>query len=330
MKNKHLGIWLAFTIPIGSMLACNFPSTATPSPIPPATITATPLPTPLPGTATPTPDFNSGLAYGEIISFSVLPVEAQSREWRQIGPGDSITISWEAKGTSVMIDIDNAGVSFGDGKQNLPLKGSLEWTLRNTDPVADHWVDVRLSARGEINDATQTIRLYVRCHYQWFQAGLSTWCPGQWVDERAATAQNFEHGVIFSWSPADFTVMLDSGVYRWYFWGYGMPDPTADTSTLSPPSGLFVPDQLFVALWLGKYAGAEDLRALLGWATSAPDEFTWKSQCEKTPNDISAICYSIAPSGKVYIVEEMTHDSPDPNNKDKPVVNEGRYRLIGE
>jgi hypothetical protein len=276
---------------------------------------------------TPTPDLTSSTAQGKVNTVQVEPVQLADPAWRQLGPGDSYTIAWDVEqATEVRLCVN--GLAASECIDDLPLQGTQSLTLRAADPVADHWVDVVVEARGTIHSDQQTLRLYPRCHYQWFQTGLSTWCPSAAAIDDEVLAQHFQNGWMISQRGSSLiTVLVDTTmagrVYNF------LPERDLTALTLTPPDGLYRPHDTFAALWAGQYHGAEDVRELLGWATDSAFTYNYHSQCDKRPQGDANRCFERRPDGQALAWTDFAAASPDRNNEGI-AISTGSYQIVGE
>jgi hypothetical protein len=241
------------------------------------------------GTSTPLPNLSAGA--GQILSFNVLS------EVERPGPGDTITFQWETTGGSAEICVSYGGWTNYDCLEVDP-SGQMIYTLRTQDPVADHWADVTLSVRDEITTVEEKRRLPLKCHYSWFQDGLTKWCPFGPIDETAAVGQIFERGQI-SVSGNLITIMFDEPgdlcrTYNLFI------ETEQDVDLGDPPPGLFPPGESSSMLWSGVVPGTEDLRARLGWAVSPEETYTMKHQCERRPDAVGN-CFFTAVDGGIFL-----------------------------
>lgn len=266
------------------------PQSLSPTETPSSTPTSAPTAT---LTATPTPDLS---LVAEIHSLDA------TADVVRPGPGDSVTVSWEAEGSAARlcaVYAFNATIECMD----VPLQGQETLTLRDQDPVADHWVDYELEVRNDYLLATESIRVLVECHNPWFRAGLSSWCPGGKVQENPAIAQSFENGLIITTNNYAQIFFDDAAPACRGINGLG--GVTADTESLTPPDGRFLPAPSIAPLWLGDLRGGDDVRERLGWATAPAHAFTQQIQCEQTPEG-SGDCFVTSGDGRVYTPHTIT------------------------
>ncbi len=288
------------------------PDVFTPPPLPEGTFMP-PVPSPFPfPTYTPTPDFSAVGAQARILDFSVSPAEILSPAWRQLGQGDVITLTWEVEGEHVIVPC----APDEPACPPAPLKGSKTYKFYDGPTgIADHWVDLTLSVwgAGYITTAEQTLRAYVKCHYHWFQAGLSAWCPDWDYGGFDVVGQTFEHGLMIWMPPNNVTVLLEveGNPYRAF---YALPQTAPDLASLQPPAGRYAPEARVASVWLGMFKGTEDLRAQLGWATAPAVNFTTYMQAERTPPEVTAQNYQLAPDGRVFSLQQLEFHPPDSDN----------------
>lgn len=214
------------------------------------------------GESTPTPTPFVIQNAGQIVDFTAI----SDRE--RPGPGDRVTLTGETVGGSADICVSYGGWTNSDCFDVL-ASGQRTITLRTEDPVADHWVDFILTVRDEFLTINKTVRIPVKCHYKWFEDNLSSWCPFSSVNESEAVAQVYESGLSITQGTMS-TVFFDEpgNPCRAYF---TRQELDLDFDPLQPPPNRFAPDDGMAVLWLGAFAGTEDLRPRLGWPISAPD-----------------------------------------------------------
>jgi hypothetical protein len=321
-------LWLTISAPTVTPPPSPQPTKTTPppsftnTPTPPQSIaaSATPVsvsPTPIPSTSTqnpplftntPTPDLSVG---ARIITFTV--TSAKERP----GPGDPVTINWQTEGGSAILLIGYGG-GLSEGPGQVSPNGSLVYTLRTADPVADHWADFYLSVSGAATFAEASVRLHVKCWYPWFQEDLTEWCSDTAAGSFDATAQYFEHGLMIQATSTGYPPGVANLVYvlfneptltyRVYNFPLGAPP---DTSALQPPEGLYVPAPPLAAIWLGQVRDSADVRSQLGWATSLPLAYTLYEQCARLPDSPDHQCFVLAPGGQVFIPTVTGFTIPD-------------------
>ena len=255
--------------------------------------------------ATPTPDLSLPMAQGHVIAFDVLPNGGASPTRSTLAPGDMVIANWDAEGASVELCMINHHGIPENCEQDLPLSGTRELTLKATDPVADHWVDIQITARGDLAHETVSARVFIRCRFAWFADGLSPWCP---VAEAEATEgfnlQAFEHGPVTYQSGPDHltaTILYDDGTF-WSYSANGVMQPTGNP--VSAPAGLITPDESLLALWQGELEGLAnfDGETAWGWATGVPVPYTRLYQCAFSPEgqyDGIGPCYESLPNGRI-------------------------------
>jgi hypothetical protein len=240
-------------------------------------------------TPTPTPSLLEGT--GQILKFEVLS------ELERPGPGETVDLTWQTQGGSVSICVSYGGWTNSECFDASP-SGQQTIILRTEDPVADHWVDFILTVRDDLTSIDRAVRIPVQCHYQWFEDGLSSWCPRSPVEESEAEFQEYESGMTVTQGDISTVLFGEPGAPCRAYLSTPEIDPGFDPP--EPPPEHFAPSDGMAALWLGIFPGTEDVRPRLGWPISAPDNYLMKQQCELTPEGQGS-CFTSAPDGRVFI-----------------------------
>lgn len=265
------------------------------------------------GTPTPTPDSSTSIA--RIITFTV------ATELPKPGPGDAVTVTWQGEGNSASLCLGYARLSAGC--EEVELEGSNTYVLRTEDPVADHWIDFTLTVASLAGIDRQTLRVPIRCHYPWFQEGLSEWCANEPTMRVPAVGQFFEKGLLVRTDLNTAYVVFDEegAPYR----SYGLlPPPSPEQPTEEPEEGDVAPALL--PLWSGDLPGTEDLETRLGQPTGLPTAYEIQVQCGLTPEE-PLPCFVLAPDGRVFETRLVRAGGP---GEDGTTTAAGTYRWTEE
>ena len=283
------------------------PTTATP------TQTATPMPepsaTPLP-TATPPPTSTSTPPEPKVLSFAVSPAEA----WA----GETVTLSWEAKGEKASICPSARYILFtNDDCWPVPVSGSAEFTIppaAASFPRVDFTLTVETTAPAAI--ATGQASVALKCALTWFfsdepQAAI---CPLKPLHTYAA-AQRFQRGaMIWLEEPGRYYILqdapLDEDAERSKL--DLITDPleiTDDTSSqFEAPEGLYAPASGFGLVWRGDVAQSQGFYEQLGWGLEPESGYDAVLQCDNAaPSGGRSwqTCYLKGPGGEVIVLHPL-------------------------
>ena len=265
------------------------PPTATSRPQPTASPPDTPPPAPVPA---------------EILAFGVTPPEA--------GPGDTVTLTWEARGERAILCPTARFVLFSEADcRPVALSGTTTFAI---PPEAAGFQYIELVLRVESGAAkeaaTARARVAFPCDRAWFfsgepQAGI---CPRAPLTSYAA-AQLFEQGMmIWLENPGRYYVLLESPVLP----GADrkrvevIDDPLEileDTaSAFEPPGGLYAPVSGFGLVWRGDVRQSPGYHRELGWALAPEFGYEAALQCDDAlPSGGRSwqTCYLQGPAGRV-------------------------------
>ncbi|MFN2133204.1 MAG: hypothetical protein ACK2VD_21950 [Anaerolineae bacterium] len=274
---------------------------------PAAPATPEPMPTPVP---TSLPEATASGQPPEIISFEVMPVEAEA--------GDIVTLRWEARGDRTTLCPSARFTLFGAGDcRQVPLSGSTTFTIPQ-DVGGNQFIDwiLRVEASGVAEPAIRQVSVPLKCDRTWFfsdeaQAGI---CPREPV-ETSAAIQRFERGTMFWLQALGRYVILtetpddEEGTQGRVTYVSDPLDIVEDTSSgVEAPEGLYAPQSGFGLIWRGDVRDVSGYREELGWAL-APEsgyEATW--QCDDAvPSGGRSwqTCYLAGPTGEVYVLDPL-------------------------
>jgi hypothetical protein len=277
--------------------------TSAPEASPPGT--ATPPPT-----VTPEPTATSLPPQPEVIAFAVIPAEARS--------GDTVTLSWEARGDKATLCPTACYVLFtSDDCWQVPLSGSAAFAIP-PEAASFQYVDFILTVETGVPAASVTWQASValQCATAWFfsdepQAGI---CPLEPIRSYAA-AQEFEQGtMIWLEMPGRYYVLQDAPLYedadRNRLDIISDPlDIVRDTSSeVQPPSGLYVPVSGFGLVWRGDVAQSPGFREEVGWALAPEFGYEAILQCDDArPSGGRSwqTCYLTGPEGEVMVLHPL-------------------------
>jgi hypothetical protein len=262
------------------------------TPASPPNVTVTPAPPPVgsitPPTPTPTP---TPVSYELIERFEADPTT--------IDPGDSVTLSWSARGDWATLYTLLPDLTLGQW-WDVPLEGSRVVT---TSEGVRNWARYALFVGEGDRMETRSVEIAVRCTAAWFFTPEPDLCPLDPVFEAAAAYQPFEGGQMIWLAGKDWIIVLygDSGIPAYSIfanlWEEGMPESDPD---IAPPAGRYQPVRGFGLVWRGELDAAEyyDVRGRLGWATAPEESYTARYQCDSPPKYTT--CYLSGPSGEIY------------------------------
>ena len=258
-------------------------------------------------TVTPTTQEESELTAAQILSFKVTP--------QRIEAGDTVTLTWEARGDRATLCPTTRYVLFGsEDCQQVALSGTMAFSLP-ADLAGNPYIDFLLTVEAEGSaPAVGQVSVAVKCSTTWFfstepQAGI---CPREPVPSYAA-AQRFERGMMV-W-------LQELGRY------YILPgDPLAaqggqvqvvadpleivqDTAgQILPPQGLLAPVSGFGLVWRGDVVGSPGFRDELGWALEPELGYQAIWQCDDAvPSGGRSwqTCYLLGPDQRVIMFHPL-------------------------
>jgi hypothetical protein len=281
--------------------------------------TATPLSTeqspidvdpaaPSPSSETPTPTAASLVP--EILSFQVVP--------REVQPGDTVTLTWEARGDQATLCPSARYVLFtSEDCQQVPVTGSTTFVIPQEAAgfqTISFLLQVETPARPD--RATAEVSVLFRCDRAWFfsdvaQAGV---CP-QEPTRSSAAAQYFEHGtMIWLEQPGRYFILEDTQLHA----GEDrkrldvISDPLEiirDTSSdFNPPPGRFAPQSGFGLVWRGDVTASPGYRQRLGWALEPEIGYQAAFQCDDArPSGGRSwqTCYLEGPDGSAFVLHPL-------------------------
>ena len=148
----------------------------------------------------------------------------------------------------------------------------------------------------------EEIFLPLKCQTEWFQDGLSEWCPyaNAYDVVEDAVYQAYEGGETVSYRNLSRVIFDEpANSCRDYVSGEQL-NPGVDVP--DPPDGQFEPEPSFAHLWLGSLPGTEGLRERLGWPIAPPESFVMVQQCERTRDGLGR-CFVSMPDGRILSPE---------------------------
>ena len=277
--------------------------TSTPTTSP--TWTATPPPS-----VTPTPTSASAPPAPKVLSFSVSPAEA----W----PGETVTLSWKARGDRATICPSARYVLFtSDDCWRAPLSGSASFTIPH-EAASFPRVDFTLTVETADPAASDTgqVSVGLRCATTWFftDEPQAIICPLDPLHTYAA-AQRFQQGtMIWLEEPGRYYILQDAPLYEDAERNKLdlINDPleiTGDTSSeFTPPQDLYAPVSGFGLVWRGDIAQSPGFHQQLGWALAPEFGYDAILQCDNAvPSGGRSwqTCYLKGPQGEVIMLHPL-------------------------
>jgi hypothetical protein len=257
------------------------------------------MPTP---TETPVPP--------EIFSFEVSPT--------RVDPGDTVTLTWEAKGdwATICPTARFALFSSDDCRQVSP-SGVLTFTIP-LEAVGFQYINfsLRVQARGVSDAQVSQVSVALKCHTTWFfsdepQAGI---CPTEPIASYAA-AQRFERGTMIWLEQLGRYVILDEAllyeqdVRKRVSFVHDPLEIVRDTSAeIDPPEGLYAPESGFGLVWRGDVSDSPGYRESLGWALAPEFGYEAVFQCDDAlPSGGRSwrTCYLQGPDDEVIVFHPL-------------------------
>lgn len=220
------------------------------------------------------PVASSGDASPQIIAFTISP--------ERVNPGDVVTLSWEAAGSSAemfeCLTPDDGHLQHPCSPSEsltIPLAGTRAVTVPNE---ARYHVEFHLLVKGKdegMPAAHDSKSAEVACPTTWFFGApleFDTSCPEEKVVTSQSAWQTFELGAMM-WiaSTNDIHTLLNNGGYSASpdAWDSSMPE---NDPNIVPPDGLYQPVRGFGLVWRNQ-------RDTLGWATAPEFAFNVTYQC---------------------------------------------------
>ena len=261
--------------------------TATPTP----TFTRTPTPTLTPtDTPTPTPTFTPTIAGPQIVSFGASATDAIANS--------TVTLAWLANADAVLLE---QLTPQGGLVQSLRVTPTGQYTTTATTN-AGRTIYFRLTAMRNGIVANQTIRVNVICQYNWFfgnqYAPPNAGCPASGLTSDGRS-QPFERGLMLYVNANGLNRVygLQYEGSRYIAYINGWDGTTLDTT--APPSGRFMPQEMFNWVYYKSLAPVGNWNSAIGWGTgnivNQPRTIQWENTVAGT-NPF----YIDAPDGAVY------------------------------
>lgn len=247
----------------------------------------------------------------QVFSFEVIPME--------VDPGDTVTITWEARGDHAIIcPSTNLYVLFtSDDCREVSVSGTMSFpipleTTSLHSPIR-FTLDVKSDSATSINDV---VSVELKCHTDWFFSDIwhEPGCPQEAVRSHAA-AQNFEQGTMIWLEQFGHYVILDQAlmvageIRKQDHHIYDPLEIIQDTSDdFEPPEGFFAPESGFGLVWRGDVHNSPGFRDSLGWAVTP--EFGYETIYQCTDGYLSGgivwqDCYLKLPDGEVVFFHPL-------------------------
>lgn len=232
-------------------------NTYSPTPTPTATFTPTFTPS---DTATSTPTFTPTLAAPQILSFGASATDATA--------GSTVTLAWLAIADSARLE---QLTQQGGVMQSLLVtpSGQYTWIAATQSGRAVYF---RLTVTRNGIQSSQTIGINVLCQYNWFfgnqYAPANSGCPASGI-ATDGRYQSFERGVMLYVNANGlnriYALTYDGSRYVGYINGWD----GATLDTTAPPSGRFMPQEMFNwAYYRSLSPTGGSWNAAIGWATA--------------------------------------------------------------
>jgi hypothetical protein len=242
------------------------------------------LPTNTPALPPPnTPSPTETPANPQILSFEVTPT------W--IDPGDTITLTWEARGDRATICPSARFALFtSDDCQPVPLSGTTTFTIP-PEAAGFHFIDFLLNVETHGSSPPEVVgqvSVALKCHTTWFfsdepQAGV---CPTEPTRSYAA-AQRFERGTMIWLEQLGRYIILDETLLhgqdarKQVHYVHDPLEIVRDTSAeINPPEGFYGPESGFGLVWRGDVSNSPGYRETLGWALAPEFGYEAILQCD--------------------------------------------------
>jgi hypothetical protein len=303
------------------------PSTPHPPPpsIPAVTLvpTATPEPTdtamPLPPTSASTSTAVSPTSTSEpadapvspqVLSFEVTPAE--------VDPGETITLTWEARGDRATVCPNARYVLFSsDDCRQVPLSGTMTFTIP-PQAAGFYYIYFVLEVETYASPAPELreVSVALKCDLTWFfsdapQAGI---CPTAPLRSHAA-AQRFERGTMIwleqlgRYIVLEETLLHEGEVRRRVDYVHDPLEIIRDTSSeIEPPEGFYAPESGFGLVWRGDVRNSPGYRERLGWALAPEFGYEAVFQCDNAPPSGGRswrFCHLQGPDGEVIVFHPL-------------------------
>jgi TolB protein len=234
------------------------------------------------------------------------------------GPGDAITLMWEASGDHAIICPRAAFVLFtSQDCWQVPPTGETTFTIPS-DVGGNRFIDLVLTVEAEdaSEPAVWQVSIALKCHTKWFftddpQAGI---CPVEPTHSYAA-AQRFERGMMV-WVEQlgryfifHETLLYDQELRKRVDYVQDPLDILRDTSAQpGPPEGLYAPESGFGLIWRGDVSGSPGYHETLGWALSPEFGYDAIYQCDGVPPSGGRswqTCHLLGPDDEVIVLHPL-------------------------
>jgi hypothetical protein len=262
-------------------------------------------------TPSPEPPQATAAASGPtIVSFDVAP--------KEVGPGDTVTLTWEAIGDRATLCPTARYVLFSsDDCRQVPLSGAVDFSIP-LEAAGFQTIDFLLEVETLVPQAAVTAQAAVafKCDTTWFfsdtpQAGI---CPREPTRSQAA-AQLFERGMMIWIEELGRYFVLESALL---YEGEErkkvdvIHDPLTvirDTSSeIEAPPDRYAPQSGFGLVWRGDVQESPGYRQRLGWALAPEFGYQAIFQCDDArPSGGRSwqTCYLKGPDGEVIVLHPL-------------------------
>lgn len=288
-------------------LTATIPATIAPGNSPtaiPASTTAVPSATALllPTAATTPVAAMSGAQVSLPLSITTFTASPQV-----INPGESITLSWQTTGGDLSLyRLDVLGRLIlpayplsNNGAMSFPTDSTVQ------NRVAFELVVVGPKTAGATPPSVSAqVAVDVRCQFAWFFAGSPQDCPAAPATSGAATAQQFERGMMIrlDWRDGIYVLYGDGQSPAWEYRSLALATGQPGTeATASPPAERFPPAAGMSLIWRGAGPALNRPGDRLGWGTAAEQQFTGAIQCNAAPKYNT--CYLQGPDNGIIILK---------------------------